>query len=204
MKVGSIEAMSRPALKAHIRKDSAAIDLVSVHLKSKLLSFPVGRFSPRDEGERARFAVYALHRQAAEAAAVRAGVDELLNGDGREASIIVAGDLNDEPQAETIQILLGSGGSESGTSGYDRADKGDAARLWNTTGLIPEEERINRIYRGRGEQVDHILISHGLTESVELITTGGGEASSVSDSPGQRSRVEASDHKPVIARVNLL
>lgn len=200
---GTIEAMGRPALKARIRKEGATIDVVSVHLKSKLLSFPGGRFSPRDEGERARFAVYALHRRAAEAAAVRAGVDELLDGDGRENRVIVAGDLNDEPQAATTQILLGPGGSEFGTSGYDRADKGDATRLWNTAGLIPEEERYTRIYRGRRELIDHIMISHALTEAVEEVTTGGGEVASVSDSPGQRDGAEASDHKPVIARFKL-
>lgn len=141
--------MGRPALKARIRKDGASIALVSVHLKSKLLSFPGGRFSPKDEGERARFAVYALHRRAVEAAVVRAGVDELLDGDGRQARVVVAGDLNDEPEAATTQILVGPGGSEFGTSGYDRADKGDATRLWNNdAGLIPEEERYTRIYRG--------------------------------------------------------
>jgi hypothetical protein len=41
-----------------------AVDVVSCHLKSKLLSFPGGRFSPRDEDERVRFGV-ALNRRAA-------------------------------------------------------------------------------------------------------------------------------------------
>jgi endonuclease/exonuclease/phosphatase family metal-dependent hydrolase len=200
---GTIEAMGRPALKALIRKEGAAIDVVSVHLKSKLLSFPGGRFSPRDEGKRARFAVYTLHRRAAEAAAARAGVDELLDGDGRKARVIVAGDLNDESEAATTQILLGPGGSEFGTSGYERADKGDATRLWNTAGLIPEEERYTRIYRGRHELIDHTMVSHALTEAVDEVTTGGGEVASVSDSPGQRVGAEASDHKPVIARFKL-
>lgn len=196
---GTIEQMGRPALKARIRKDGASFDIVSVHLKSKLLSYPGGRFNPRDEGERARYAVYALHRRAAESAAVRAGVDELLNGDGREANVIVAGDLNDEPEAATTQILLGPGGSEFGTAGYYQADKGDATRLWNLAGLIPEEERFTRIYRGRGELIDHIMLSHALTETVDTVTTGGEDIASVTDEPGRRDSAEASDHKPVVA-----
>lgn len=196
---GTIEKMGRPALKARIRKDGTSFDIVSVHLKSKLLSYPGGRFNPRDEGERARYAVYALHRRAAESAAVRAGVDELLRGDGRDTNVIVAGDLNDEPEAATTQILLGPGGSEFGTAGYDRPDKGDAARLWNLAGLIPEEERYTRIYRGRRELIDHIMVSHALTEKVEAVTTGGDNITSVTDEPGRRDATEASDHKPVAA-----
>lgn len=64
----TITALGRPALRARIRRSGRSIDLVSAHLKSKLLTSPGGRFSPRDEGERARAAVYALNRRAAEAA----------------------------------------------------------------------------------------------------------------------------------------
>ncbi|WP_210602859.1 endonuclease/exonuclease/phosphatase family protein [Brevibacterium oceani] len=199
---GTIEQMGRSALKARIRKGGATIDIVSVHLKSKLLSYPGGRFSPRDEDERARYSVYALHRRAAEASAVRAGAVELLGGDGRANRVIVAGDLNDEPQAATTQILLGPGGSEFGTTGFDRADKGDADRMWNLEQLIPEKERFTRIYRGQRELIDHILVSHALTDSVESVTTGGVDISSVSDSPGRRNAAEASDHRPVVATFN--
>ena len=87
----TIDRLGRPAFRVRFRADGTSIDVVSVHLKSKLLTFPSGRFLPRDEGERARFAAYALHRRAVEAASVRAAVDELLAGDGRELAVIVAG-----------------------------------------------------------------------------------------------------------------
>ncbi len=38
-------------------------------------------------------------------------------------------------------MLFGPGGSELGTTGFDRTDKGDADRMWNLDRLIPEEER---------------------------------------------------------------
>ena len=200
---GTIEQMGRSALRARIRKGGATIDVVSVHLKSKLLSYPGGRFSPRDEGERARYSVYALHRRAAEASAARAGAVELLGGDGRENRVIVAGDLNDEPQAATTQILLGPGGSEFGSTGFDRADKGDADRMWNLELLIPEDERFTRIYRCQRELIDHILVSHALTDSIDSVTTGGVGISSVADSPGRRNAAEASDYRPLVATFNL-
>src|SRR4029078_5807571 len=44
---------------------------LTAHLKSKLLSFPGGRVDTRDETERSRYALDALNRPAAEAAALR-------------------------------------------------------------------------------------------------------------------------------------
>jgi hypothetical protein len=51
--------------------DSSEVRAITAHLKSKLLSFPGGRFDTTDEGERVRYGVYALNRRAAEAAALR-------------------------------------------------------------------------------------------------------------------------------------
>src|SRR3954454_6763763 len=67
----TITAMPRPALAARGTSRETDVHVVSVHLKSKLLSFPRGRFSPSDEAKRARYGVYALDRRGAEAATVR-------------------------------------------------------------------------------------------------------------------------------------
>ncbi|MCP2253837.1 Endonuclease/Exonuclease/phosphatase family protein [Prauserella aidingensis] len=198
-----IAATGRPALRVRVRAGGRSIDVVAAHLKSKLLTYPGGRFTPRDEGERARYAVYALHRRAAEAATVRAEVDALLDGDGTDRAVVVAGDLNDEPQAATTQILLGPGGSEFGTAGYERSDKGDAHRLWNVAPLIPEQQRYSRVYRGRRELIDHLLVSHALADAVTEVTTGDGDSPSVTDQPGDRRDVTASDHRPVVMTVKL-
>ncbi|WP_248579547.1 endonuclease/exonuclease/phosphatase family protein [Nocardioides sp. InS609-2] len=191
----SISAMGRPALRVRVGE----VDLVSVHLKSKLLSFPDGRFSPRDEGERARYAVFAVHRRAAEAACVREYADGLLDGDGADRLVVVAGDLNDEPQAATTQILLGPPGSEIGTGGFDTPDAGDGARLWNLAQLIPEEQRWSRVYRGRRELIDHLLVSRAAVLRVTDVATGGPAPQSITDNPMARVDVPGSDHRPVVA-----
>jgi hypothetical protein len=77
----TIAELGRPALRVRLQVD-VDVDVISVHLKSKLLTFPGGRFNPRDEDERARYAVYALHRRAAEAAGIRSYVTALLDGQG--------------------------------------------------------------------------------------------------------------------------
>jgi endonuclease/exonuclease/phosphatase family metal-dependent hydrolase len=89
--------------------------------------------------------------------------------------VIVLGDLNDEPTAATTQILLGPSGSEIGTPGFERPDQGDGSRRWNLAPLIPEERRFSRVFRGRGELIDHILVSQALVQQVEQVDTGPGE-----------------------------
>lgn len=193
--------MGRGAFRVRVRTaGGGTVDVVTCHLKSKLLSYPGGRFNPRDESERARYGAFALYRRAAEAATVREWANTLLDGDGQDRSLVVCGDLNDEPGAATTQILLGPGGSEIGTPGQNQPDQGDAWRLWNTAPLIPEARRYSRIYRGRGELIDHILVSHRLLQRVEtvdsLVDRG---LPSVTDDPRPRAAAEDSDHAPVVA-----
>ena len=192
------DSMGRPALRARVETDGLALDLVSCHLKSKLLTFPGGRFDPRDEGERARYAVYALNRRAAESATVRDAATGLL--DGNEA-LVVLGDLNDTQFAATTTLLHGPPGSEIGTGGFDRPDTGDALRLWNLAHLIPEGRRHSRTYNGRAELIDHILVSHALVRRVEEVTTIDVNAGSVTDNPRKRKGKPGSDHRPVVARI---
>ena len=195
----TVSSMPRGALRARCGE----LDLVVCHLKSKLLSFPGGRFTPRDEGERARYGAYALHRRAAEAATVRATADRLLAGAGRERPVVVLGDLNDEPLAATTQILLGPPGSEIGTAGFDPPDRGDPWRLWNLAPLIPPDHRFTRVFNGRPELIDHILVSRFLVTRASAVDTGGVRPASITTDPTARRDEPASDHAPVFARFEL-
>ena len=199
----TVAQMARGALRARVSAEGHDVDLVNCHLKSKLLTFPGGRFQPRDEGERARFGAYALYRRTAEAVTVRRYADELLDGEGRDRAVIVLGDLNDEPPAATTQILLGPPGSEIGTPGFGSADRGDAWRLWNLAPLIPAERRFSRRFRGRGELIDHVLVSHALVHHVEQADTDPVEPPSITEDPTDRRDEPASDHAPVWARFDL-
>ncbi|MEU1572148.1 endonuclease/exonuclease/phosphatase family protein [Streptomyces collinus] len=196
----------RGVLAVEIDGGDGPLRVAVCHLKSKLLSYPDGRFQPRDEGERARYGAYALYRRAAEATALRALADELLAGDGQGRDVAILGDLNDEVQAATTQILLGPPGSEIGTPGYDRPDRGDAARLWNVAPLIPPGQRWSRVNSGRRELIDHVLLSHRLVHRTTAAGTGLPDEGppglpSVGPDPAERRGEPGSDHAPVWVRV---
>ena len=106
------QSAPRP-LHLRVNVDGTDWDLVTVHLKSKLLTFPGGRFAPDNEDQRARFGAYALFRRAAEAATVRVYADTVLDGHGQDRPLIILGDLNDTPQAATTQLLYGPPGRNS-------------------------------------------------------------------------------------------
>ncbi len=80
-----VTRMSRGALRVVVRAaTSFSVQLVTAHLKSKLLTFPnasgEARFLPRNEDERAFIAGLALLRRAAEAVTLRVRANELLLG----------------------------------------------------------------------------------------------------------------------------
>jgi endonuclease/exonuclease/phosphatase family metal-dependent hydrolase len=117
--------MGRGALQVTVTADGADVTVVTAHLKSKLLTFPGGRFQPRDEGERARFGAYALGLRAAEAVTLHTHLTQVLGDQGETVAVLLAGDLNDGPDAATTQLLHGPPGSELETPGFDRPDRGD-------------------------------------------------------------------------------
>jgi endonuclease/exonuclease/phosphatase family metal-dependent hydrolase len=184
--------MGRGALRVQI----AGIDLITTHLKSKLLTY-AGRFQPKDEAQRARYAGYALGLRTAEAITLRHHATALLK---QSRTVVVLGDLNDEPLAATTQILLGPPGSEFKTGGFDKPDKGDPQRLWNLAPMLPEGRAFSRIFSGRRELIDHILVSHPLAQALEAADTGTTDLPSIT---GPRPASDGSDHAPVFARFDL-
>jgi exonuclease III len=69
----------------------------------------------------------------------------------------------------------------------------------------PAEQRYSRVYRGRHELIDHILVSRALLTRVEAAFTGAADAPppSVGDEPAAaHPAVRACDHVPVLARLS--
>ncbi|MEO1389355.1 MAG: endonuclease/exonuclease/phosphatase family protein [Cyanobacteria bacterium J06634_6] len=203
--------MGRGALRVQVKCGDFSVDVINVHLKSKLLTFarPNGkvRFQPRDETERVQVAGIAVLRRTAEAVTVRSRINELLEGNSHRP-LVLLGDLNDVPEAQTSLILNGPPGSEIGTGGFARPDKGDDTRLFNLAALIPEERRVSRVYRGKGELLDQILASVELfpaagkarkLPTVDSYVDFADQLPSITEDPTKRKDKAAPDHSPVTA-----
>jgi endonuclease/exonuclease/phosphatase family metal-dependent hydrolase len=219
-------ALGRGVLSATVRAGGERVTVVVAHLKSKLVSYArqpgvVGgsMFAPNDEGERLRYAGYALYRRTAEAMACRAGLDAVLAAAGDEPGegpgtgpanpVIFCGDLNDEPLAATTQIIQGPGGSEIDFrpgSGFRTGDSGDGYRMWNLYRLLPPEgPNYTRIYRGRGELIDHVFASYRLVNPENIPAVGIVAASplpSMTDDPTPQTSAP-SDHAAVVVTFSL-
>lgn len=201
----TMSEMGRGAVAVTVDSESGHhVRLVTTHLKSKLLSFPGGRFNPHDEAERARYATYALDRRAAEAATLRVWTENALSAalEGEPQPLILTGDLNDTEQAATTQMLLGPPGSEIKTAGFDTPDKGDRQRLWNLAPLMPEGKNYSRVNQGRHELIDHVLVSAAIVKPLDSITVEAvidAPLPSITPDPGARRNAPSSDHAPVVA-----
>ncbi|MHA3702299.1 endonuclease/exonuclease/phosphatase family protein [Jatrophihabitans sp. YIM 134969] len=201
-----IDAMPRGALAVTATTTGGTpVRALTAHLKSKLLSFPGGRFDTRDEGERARYAVYALDRRAAEAATLRAWTTATLEAGDAGGRVVVCGDLNDTSEAATTQLIFGPPGSQIGTGGFDHPDRGDTQRLWDTGYAMTPPDDFSRVNEGRKELIDHVLVSHALVGSLQSARTVPLEVPSVGVRPRVAPRVTPapSDHRPVVAVFDL-
>lgn len=181
--------------------------------------WPAARSRRTTRGERLRYAAYALYRRTAEAMTCRAALDQTLTapgdqpgtgpGTGKDTAAVFVGDLNDEPLAASTQIIQGPAGSEIDFrpgSGFRTGDQGDGYRLWNLHRLLPPDgPNHTRIYRGRGELIDHIFASHRLVNPDNIPAVGIVAATplpSMDDDPSPRTPAP-SDHAAVIARFNI-
>jgi endonuclease/exonuclease/phosphatase family metal-dependent hydrolase len=207
--------MGRAALRVRVRKANRTVNVLTAHLKSKLLSYPRPQgvsFTPRDEAERAQVAGIALHRRTAEAVTLRLAANTLLEGNDRSA-LVILGDLNDVPDAQTSLLLAGPEGSVIGTSAFHRADAGDDARLFSLAPLIPAERRYSRVHAGRGELLDQIWASveffprvrngKRMLAQADAVVDFAGALPSVGENPAARAAATAPDHAPVHARFAL-
>jgi endonuclease/exonuclease/phosphatase family metal-dependent hydrolase len=208
--VTEITKLGRGALRILVKPESSLpIHLINAHFKSKLLTFLSStdqvRFVPKDENERAQVAGLALLRRTAESVALRVKANQLLENNENQG-LIILGDFNDVPSAATTQVLHGPSGSEIGTTGFNRPDKGDDTRLFNLAELIDEERRYSRVYRNNKELIDHIFVSQELLPGqprtlpeVDSYVDFTNALPSISDDPTQRRSKPGSDHAPVTA-----
>ncbi len=225
-------SLGRGALEAVIDIEGHPVRIITTHFKSKLISYARQRglvegsqFAQNDENEHYRYAAYGPYRRTTEAVTLRDRVNQILSscagspdpeeGLGRQKAVVICGDLNDATDAATTQILQGPSGSELGTEGFRRGDKGDGYHLWNLAPILhagpngepPSEAPFTRRFQGRSELIDHILASHRLVNPgnipVARTVLAGEHLPSISETPSDRAADPGSDHAAVVAEFEI-
>jgi endonuclease/exonuclease/phosphatase family metal-dependent hydrolase len=191
--------LGRGALRVHIGAAGPGLRVLTTHLKSKLLTYPGHRRFPRSENERARGAGFATLRRTAEAVALRVHLNAVLAdaavGGQPSVPTVLCGDLNDGVDAVTTVLLEGPADGDP-----NRPDKGDPVRLYNLGRLLPPQRAYSRIYEGRGELIDHLLVSRDLRLRVAAVDALVDDIGSITASLRAREKAVVPDHAPVVAR----
>ncbi len=192
-----IRHMGRGALKVTVvLAPGLLINVLCTHLKSKLVTYAGGRRYPLDEDERARETGAALVRRTAEAVGLRVYLNHLLTNNNDP--LILMGDLNDEPEAATTQIMLGPEDRS-----LTQRDKFDDIRLYNLAEYIAPARRYSRLYHKSRELIDHILVSHELVFRRRQVDCYVEPIESIDQGTESRREAVFPDHAPVFARFEI-
>ncbi|MFK8025243.1 MAG: endonuclease/exonuclease/phosphatase family protein [Ilumatobacter sp.] len=140
---------------------TSLLHVINVHLKSKrptnIPGQKVDNFTWRSASGWAEGFFLSSLKRMSQALEVRWLVDEILDAEP-DAAIIVAGDFNAEPNEVPVLAIRGA---------VESTGNGDlAARvLVPIEQTIPEPSRFTLIYQGRGEMIDHMLVTRNLLGS---------------------------------------
>jgi endonuclease/exonuclease/phosphatase family metal-dependent hydrolase len=192
-----IRNMGRGAIKATVVvAPGLLVNIITAHLKSKLVTYANGRRSPRDENERARETGVAEFKRTAEAVALRVYMNPLLaNNDN---PLVLMGDLNDGPEATSTQILLGPEDRS-----LEHRDKFDDIRLYNLVDYIAPERKFSRLYHKQRELIDHIAVSYELVFRRRQVDSYIEPIESIDQGTEVRREATFPDHAPIYARFEI-
>jgi len=184
---------SRPPLVAIFSFNGEDVTIVNNHFTSKGGSAPLlgADQPPFDAGEVQR---------AAQAQAVNSFVDLLLASDP-DAHVVVAGDLNEFPAEEPMNVLRGTAmianydvpGTDPFFATADYLPGGDSI-LSDLLELLPADEQYDYVFEGNSETLDHLLATDLLAAIAEFDVVH----------INAEFADQTSDHDPLVARFAIL
>lgn len=159
--LGEYARFERPVLQARLRtRQGQEVVLLVVHLKSKRPKFLIDTaghpLEDRDDPAIvARATLRALIMRGAEAAALRATVSAILAG--THTPLVLAGDLNDQPDSVTSQII-----AATSEVAFDRSARDTA--LWHAYDVqsgnsLRRDVAYSHVHQGTPEILDQIWVS---------------------------------------------
>lgn len=191
----------RPLLRTTLTlPDGGPLEVLNVHLKSKNpMAIPGGqvdRFTWRTASARAEGSFLSAMQRLGQALETRMLVEMLFDADP-DARLALCGDFNAEANDVELRALRGDV-EESGNPEL----AGRVLVLCERT--IPESTRYSLLYQGRGEMIDHILVSRALLAAYGTAEVHNELLHDESIAFATDEKYPESDHAPVVADFPLL
>ena len=191
--------VERPILHVELDVGGARLHVVNVHLKSKIATDVPGQkvdpYTWRTAHAWAEGSFLSSMKRMAQALEVRVLVDQLLDDDP-DARIVVAGDFNAGP--DEIPVLAIRGAVE------DTGNPALAGRvLVPTENTVPQPGRYTLFHQGRGELLDHLLVTRNLLAHYQGSEIHNELLHDESQSFATDVKYPESDHAPVVATFDL-
>jgi predicted extracellular nuclease len=173
--------------------------VINVHLKSKIPTDIPGRtvdaYTWRSADSWAEGSFLSSMKRMAQALEVRRLVDQILDADP-DARIVVAGDFNAGPDEVPVLAIRGQ---------VEDTGNGALARrvLVPIESGIPESSRYTLFHHGRGEMLDHMLVTRNLLACFRGSEIHNELLHDESQSFATDVKFPESDHAPVVATFDL-
>lgn len=187
----------RPMLHCKIALPGAlALDLINVHLKSKLATTVKGqkldRFTWRSPSAWAEGSFVSAMKRLGQALQARLLIDRLFDERGNDAAIAICGDFNAEADEVTMRAICGPV-EETGNPLH-------APRVMvPCENNVPPSARYTLLHLGRGAMLDHVIVSRSLLRWFDHAEIHNEALPDESGAFRDDRRFPESDHAPVVA-----
>jgi predicted extracellular nuclease len=188
-------ANERPILHVQIEVDGELLHVINVHLKSKIPTDVPGQkidaFTWRSADAWAEGVFLSSMKRMSQALEVRRLIDHNLDADP-DARIVVAGDFNATPDEVPVLAIRGD---------VENTGNGDLAGrvLVPIEHTIPESARYTLFHQGRGQMLDHLLVTRNLLAHYRGSEIHNELLHDESAAFADDRKFPESDHAPVVA-----
>ncbi|GEA89093.1 endonuclease/exonuclease/phosphatase family protein [Cellulomonas cellasea] len=195
-----VVGIERPILHVVLQlPDGTALHVVDVHWKSKLATDIPGQrvdsFTWRTADGWAEGSFLSAMKRMAQALETRRLVDQVLDADPG-ARVVVAGDFNAGP--DEVSVLAVRGNVED--TGNPELVHRVLVPIENT---VPESSRVTLYHQGRGQMLDHMLVTRNLLEHYRGSEIHNEVLHDESAAFAVDRKYPESDHAPVVATFDL-
>jgi endonuclease/exonuclease/phosphatase family metal-dependent hydrolase len=180
--------------------DGRTLHLVNMHLKSKVASNVPGQkidnYTWKTVSAWAEGSFISSMKRVGQALQARLLIDSIFDTQGPGALIAIAGDFNAEADEVSFKAICGPV-EETGNPAH-------AARVMiPCENNIPDSARYSLIHLGKGQMLDHIIVSRPLLKYFRGAEIHNEALPDESGSFRQDTKFPESDHAPVVAEFNL-